>query len=153
MDYKELTAPCGVPCFECNAYKASFNEQLKKGISQKLGMEYEKSACAGCRARKGIGFLSVKNNIFPEGKCALMHENGQCKIYVCAESKGIHNCSECKDFPCDKLQPLADRANLIPHNLKIYHLSMIKKLGLQTWAKEEAGKIMKDYMTRKLDSK
>jgi hypothetical protein len=152
MDYKDMTAPCGIPCFECISYKAKSNEIIKKRISEGIGMDYDKSACEGCRNRKGKGFLSEKNNIFPESKCLLMNEKGICKIYLCVEKRQIHNCSECSDFPCDYLQPLADRANRIPHNLKIYNLSLIKKIGLEKWAKEKAGKIMIDYMTKRFDS-
>jgi len=151
MDHKIMTAPCGIPCFECNAYKAKSNEKIKKRISEKLGIDYDKSDCGGCRVRNGIGFLSIKNNIFPEGKCSLLYKDGKCKIYSCVEIKGIHNCSECDQFPCELLQPLADRANLIPHNIKVYNLSLIKNIGLEKWAKEKAGKIMIEYTTKKHD--
>ena len=153
MDYKNLTAPCGIPCFECIAYKARLNETIKKHISENLGMDYNKSDCEGCRNRHGIGFLSEKNNIFPNGKCLLVNEKGKCYIYKCVENKQIHNCSKCDEFPCDKLQPLADKANRIPHNLKIFNLSVIKKIGLEKWAKEKAGKIWIDYLTKKFDEK
>lgn len=151
MDYKNLTAPCGIPCFECMAFKAGSNEMIKKKISENLGIEYEKSSCEGCRQRGGIGFLSGKNNIFPGGKCSLLGENGECIIYNCAESKQIHNCSECEDFPCENLQPLSDKANLIPHNLKIYNLCLIKKCGIEKWAREKAGKTWKNYLEKKLN--
>ncbi len=153
IDYENMTAPCGIPCFECVAFKAKSNEIIKKRISENLGLDYNKSDCEGCRNKKGIGFLSEKNKIFPDGKCLLMNDKGECLIYLCAESKKIHNCSECNDFPCDRLQPLADRANKIPHNIKIYNLSMIRKIGLEKWAKERAGKIWNDYMTKKFDCK
>lgn len=147
-----MTAPCGIPCFECTAYKAKSNEIIKKRISETIGLDYNKSDCEGCRNRNGIGFLSEKNNVLPEGKCLLMNEKGECFIYLCAENKQIHNCSECNDFPCDKLQPLADKSNRIPHNIKIFNLSLIKKIGLEKWAREKAGKIWSDYMTKKFDS-
>lgn len=151
MDYENMTAPCGIACFECVAYKATTNEKIRKKISEGFGMDYDKSACEGCRNRKGKGFLSEKNNVFPEGNCSLLKENGDCKIYQCTEEHQIHNCSLCNDFPCDLLQPLADRADKIPHNLKVYNLCMIRKMGLEEWAFEKAGKTWVDYMTRKLD--
>ena len=151
MDYKKMTAPCGSPCFECGAYKAKSNDVIKKRISENFGMDYNKSSCDGCRNRNGKGFLSEKNNVFSTGKCLLLNDEGYCKIYLCTHKKKIHNCSECDNFPCDNLHPLADKANRIPHNLKIYNLSMIKKLGIEKWAKENARNIMIDYMTKKLD--
>ena len=152
MDIKNMTAPCGIPCFECVAFKAKSNEVIKKRISEKTGLDYDKSDCEGCRNRNGKAFLFEKNNIFPQGKCLLFgNEKGQCKIFLCTEKKHIHNCSECDDFPCDNLQPLADRADKIPHNLKVYNLCLIKKIGLEEWSKEKAGKIMREYMTKKFD--
>jgi hypothetical protein len=117
-----MTAPCGIPCFECVSFKAKMNETIKRRISEGLGMDYDKSDCEGCRNKNGKAFLFEKNNIFPECKSSLYDEKGQCKIYLCTQKKQIHNCSECGDFPCDDLQPLADRADKIPHNLKIYNL-------------------------------
>jgi hypothetical protein len=85
MDFTNLTAPCGIPCFECVSYKAKFNEALQKRISENLGIDFENAKCEGCRNRKGVGFLSGKNNIFPEGNCSLLDKNGVCLIYRCAE--------------------------------------------------------------------
>ena len=147
-----MTAPCGIPCFECVVFKAGKDNAVKKRISEGIGMDYDKCECNGCRSRNGKGFLSEKNNIFPDGKCNLLNENGFCKIYLCVDSKKIHNCSECTDFPCEKLQPAADRANRIPHNLKIYHLSLIRKMGLERWAAEKAGIVMLEYHTKKFDT-
>ena len=152
LDYIKMTAPCGIPCFECGAYKANSSEAIRKRISENLGLDYDKSVCEGCRSRNGIGFLSEKNIVFPDGKCLLMNEKGECNIYLCVQEKQLHNCSECYDFPCDNLQPLADRANRIPHNLKIYNLSLIKKIGLEKWAKEKALGILSSYLTKRLDS-
>ncbi len=153
MNFKEMTAPCGIPCFECGAYKATSNDQIKKQISNKLGLDYEKSDCHGCRDRKGIGYFSEHNNVFPNGKCLLLNKKGQCFIYLCVEQKKIHNCSECDNFPCDKLQPYADKANIIPHNTKIYNLCLIKKIGLEEWAEKKAKDVMKKYMSQKIDQK
>jgi len=151
MAYKNLTAPCGIPCFECLAYNAQANEAIKMRISEAFGLALENSECSGCRNRNGIGFLSEKNNVFPEGKCILMNAEGECKIFLCTKSKQLHNFSECEDLPCDHLQPLADRANRIPHNLKLYNLCLINKLGLEKWANEKAGRTWKDYMTVNFD--
>ena len=37
---------------------------------------------------------------------------------ACAKEQGVDFCYECKDFPCQKLQPLAEGAERYPHNLK-----------------------------------
>ncbi len=153
MDYRNMTAPCGIACFECNVYKASSNEAIQKVVSERTGMEYEKSVCEGCRNRNGKAFLFDKNKILTSGKCFLFgNEKGQCKIFLCTEKKGIHNCSECNDFPCELLQPFADKAERLPHNMKVYNLCLIKKMGLEKWATEKAATVWKDYATKKFDS-
>ena len=43
---------------------------------------------------------------------------------------------ECKDFPCRKLQPLAEGAERYPHNLKVYNLATIRNRGIEAWAAE-----------------
>jgi hypothetical protein len=38
---------------------------------------------------------------------------------------------------------LADGADKYPHNMKVYNLCRIKKIGLDRWVEEEAGQIRK----------
>lgn len=74
--------------------------------------------CKGCRENKG---QILK---FPV-----------CKTYECATGKGHEFCYECDDFPCEKLQPIANFEIFLPHNSKIYNLLMIQKWGLEEWDK------------------
>jgi len=153
MDKRNLTAPCGIACFECVAFKAKSNAAIKKRISEGTGLPYEKSDCEGCRHRGGKAYLFEKNDIIASGKCFLFgNEQGQCRIYLCAEKKGLHNCSECGDFPCELLAPLADKAGRVPHNLKLYNLCLIRKLGLEKWATEKAASALSEYFTKRFDS-
>jgi hypothetical protein len=57
---------------------------------------------------------------------------------------GINFCSECSDFPCDYLHPYVDRAE-IWHNTKVFNLCLIKKMGLEDWAKNKAKKARDTY--------
>ena len=114
MDYGHLTAPCGLPCFECYLYLANDNEEMRAMVSEKLGIPEEKAACKGCRNENG--------------RCAHLPVN--CRVYPCAEKKGIQFCSDCSDFPCDYLHPYADNAKMW-HNTKVFNLCLIKKMGLE----------------------
>jgi hypothetical protein len=58
-------------------------------------------------------------------------------------------CSECNEFPCVLLAPIADQAARFPHNMKLYNLCRIKKVGLERWIEEEAEQIRKKYFTGK----
>lgn len=141
-----------MPCFECMAFKAKSNNKLQKLIADRLQIEYNQATCGGCRENLGTCLLASNNKIFHHGRCKLLNEKGQCYIFLCAESKHLHNCSECVDFPCDQLQPMADKSTEIYHNLKCYNLSRIKKMGLEAWVQNEATSSWNSYMTQRLDS-
>ena len=127
-EIEELTAPCGLPCFTCYSYLASKNDALKPLIAKVLGVSEDKTECPGCRA--------------VDGKCP--HLPMPCRVYPCVENKNIHNCTQCDDFPCDFLHPYADKA-FVWHNTKVFHLCLIKKMGLEKWAKEKAAKVRDRY--------
>ncbi len=140
MNYKNLTAVCGRDCFNCPLHLAKNDGKLKSFFVKKYNMEEDKVGCDGCR------------NI--EGKCCFLQKLGfseQCKIYKCADDKKVEFCYECKDFPCDLLQPLADGADRFPHNLKVFNLCLIKKMGLENWATNKAKEVFDKYYKGKLD--
>jgi hypothetical protein len=58
-----------------------------------------------------------------------------CETYACAVNKKLEFCYECADFPCSKLAPCADRANETPHNIKVYSLLLLQRLGIDAWLK------------------
>lgn len=131
-DYKKMTAPCGLACFNCIGYLANENPEMLSLIAKTLDIPVEKASqavCKGCRNQNGkIPFSPMK-----------------CRVYPCAESKNILFCCECSDFPCDYLHPYADQAAKVPHNTKVFNLCLIKKLGLETWAKEKARIVKETY--------
>jgi len=61
---------------------------------------------------------------------------GKCETLECVKSKNLDFCYECSEFPCSKLQPLAEGADRYPHNLKVYNLITIKNKGIEKWASE-----------------
>lgn len=135
-----MTAPCGRDCFNCPAYLSKNNESLKSFLSKRYNVLVETISCNGCR------------NI--EGKCLFLKALGyseQCKTYKCAKNKRVTFCYECSDFPCNLLHPLADKASTLPHNTKVYNLCLIKKMGVNEWAKTEAKKSFEKYFKDKLD--
>jgi len=133
---KTLTSPCGIPCFHCPAHLAVTNPEIRKLVAETLGIPEEKAACEGCRPQ--------------EGKIKVLNPDVQCKIFSCAAQKNVDFCYECDDFPCERFQPYADKAQF-PHNTKMYQLCMMKKLGFQKWAEEEAAKIWDTYRTKPFD--
>lgn len=128
VDYDYLTAPCGLPCFECYFYLAQFDREMAETIAGFFGVAPDLIKCKGCRGE--------------DGKCK--HHTMACRVYQCIESTDMSTCAECDDFPCEYLHPYRDRAEKW-HNTKVYNLCRIKKRGLETWAKEEAGTILDNY--------
>ncbi|MDD5712663.1 MAG: DUF3795 domain-containing protein, partial [Smithellaceae bacterium] len=68
----------------------------------------------------------------------------------CITAKGLDFCCECQDFPCDNIHPMADLAAQRPHNTKDFNLCLIKKMGLDAWAKEKAKAVRDTYYKGKL---
>jgi len=130
-----MTEPCGLDCFNCPMYLANENEKLRNMIAEKLNITLEKTACEGCRNENGtIAFLNM-----PE----------PCSVYKCSEKREIHFCCDCSEFQCDHLHPYADKASQFPHNTKIFNLCLIKKMGLEAWAKEKAKTVKDTYFKEK----
>ncbi len=115
----QLTAYCGIYCGECECYKAKDNEKLFEYLVSR-GVPKENLPCPGCREK--------------EGNCPVIGET--CETYACAISHGVDFCYECADFPCHRLNPAADRAEVLPHNLKLYCLCSIMNKGLEEFTKE-----------------
>jgi hypothetical protein len=128
IDYAQMTAPCGLPCFECYLNLALFDRELAEAISGAFNMPVDILQCKGCRDEGG--------------QCA--HLETECRVYPCAQKKSLHTCAECDDFPCELLHPYADEA-MKPHNTKVFSLCRIQKVGLEKWAREEAGNILDKY--------
>jgi hypothetical protein len=131
---KELTAPCGLDCFNCELYIDNLTEKLIETIHTKMGIPKEEIACKGCREQDGKHF-----HLTTEG----------CATLDCVKAKGVALCCDCADFPCAYLAPTADQAARYPHNMKVFNLCRIKKVGVERWAEEEAGNIRKKYFTGK----
>lgn len=133
MNYDELslefkmTGVCGIYCGECECYKAKDNPQLMVYLIN-AGINEERLPCPGCREVKG--------------DCPAI--GTKCMTYICAKERGVNFCFECSDFPCDKLNPSADRANVFPHNLKVFNLCYIQNHGLEKFA-EQASMFKQKY--------
>jgi len=135
---KKMTSPCGLPCFHCPAHLAKTNPEIRKRMSEAFNIPEDEAYCEGCRAL--------------EGRIKLLNPDVQCKIYECVTERKIDFCNECDNFPCERFQPYADKADY-PHNSKMYQLCMMKKLGFEKWAVEEAAKIWDKYRTQPFDFK
>jgi hypothetical protein len=92
------------------------NPQLLDVLVSK-GIPKEKIPCNGCRSI--------------QGDCPVIKD--KCETYKCVTQKNVEFCFECDEFPCVKLQPSADRANILPHNMKVFNLCTIKREGVENF--------------------
>ena len=143
MNYKRLTAPCGIACFNCPVCvdKPSLKTAVMSGLVKlmlfkKLDFKKRNSVCRGCRDE--------------EGKCRAVGFTEPCKIYACSTKKGVEFCFQCAEFPCDHLQPYRNKSQL-PHNTKMYNLCLIKKMGVEEWAQTKATEVAEKYNRGRLN--
>ncbi|MFC1708158.1 DUF3795 domain-containing protein [Planctomycetota bacterium] len=132
-DKRQLTAPCGLDCFNCELYVNNATDEFVSMFKEK-GVPADAVPCPGCRAHDGRHFH------LGEAGCATLD---------CAKGKGVALCSDCRDFPCALLAPLADQAVVYPHNMKLYNLCRIKLVGIDRWIADEAGRIRRAYFGHK----
>jgi hypothetical protein len=135
MNHEWMTAPCGLDCFNCPMYLAIENEELRAKISKNRGIPFELAVCKGCREEVG--------------KPDFLNWTEPCNVYKCVTKRNFGFCSQCSDFPCDHLHPYADRASEVPHNTKVFNLCLIKKMGLESWAKTKAKNVKSTYFKGK----
>lgn len=127
-----LVAPCGIPCVNCPAYKAKDDPAYIDYMVER-GFKRESLPCAGCRPLKG--------------NCPII--GSTCETYTCFAEREIDFCFECPEFPCAKLNPAADRANTLVHNMKVFNLCCIKQQGLAKWL-EKVPEIKQRYFNGKM---
>lgn len=140
MDYLQMSAPCGLDCFNCHFYLAHHDSAARQRLemcSRLTGLPLEMMLCQGCRPQKGV--IELHQVSFHRPAPA------PCRVYACASGKGLDFCHACEDFPCDFLHPYADRAEKVPHNTKGFNLCLIRKMGLEAWAREKAGQVRETY--------
>lgn len=114
---ESLVGPCGLDCAVCELYICGDDKNLYNYLVSS-GIPKDKLPCPGCRAI--------------QGKCPVIGET-ICETYSCSIDRNLKYCFECKDFPCSKLQPSADLANRLPHNMKVFNLCIIKNKGIDEY--------------------
>ena len=99
--------------------------------SKEYDIPLEFMGCRGCRHHNGQ--ISVQTYLYGRSH--------RCAAYECSKSKGHHLCGDCEEFPCDNLHPYVDKANTTPHNIKVFNLCQINKMGLKKWAESKASEV------------
>lgn len=127
-----LVAPCGIDCGICELHTCGHDHELFIKLTSK-GMPKEKLPCDGCRS--------------VAGNCPVI--GGVCETYKCISEKNVKFCYDCDEFPCEKLHPAANGAGVLPHNIKVFSLCTIKRIGLDAFV-EKSPEIKKRYYAGKM---
>ena len=115
-----LVSPCGAYCGDCPAYKVKDDPSWGEVLVKKFN--WNGVPCQGCRPLKG--------------KCQFVE--GTCETYACADKHRVNFCFACLEFPCAKYNPAADKADILPHNIKVFALTYIQRHGVEKWKKKTA---------------
>ncbi len=127
-----MVAPCGIDCGICELVICGDKPQMLEALVAH-GIPREKLPCAGCR--------SVKGN------CPVLGDT--CETFVCVKEKDVEFCHQCAEFPCSRLSPSADRANVLPHNMKVFNLCTIRRLGVEGFVGQSTA-LMQTYYRGKM---
>lgn len=114
-------APCGVDCVNCDFFYQNCTPAFLERMATAAGKTPSELVCKGCRE---------------QGGCPL---TGTCDTLACIRQQGKDFCYECDRFPCERLLPAKDKADKLPHNLKVYNLCRIKAVGLSRFIEEAKG--------------
>lgn len=98
---KEVIAYCGIKCHECDAYKATVNNDMEEKLriasewsSDNYPLKPEDVQCYGCPTigQKIISFC------------------GDCDIRECGINLEVENCGVCDKYPCVKLDKVFEKS-------------------------------------------
>ncbi len=116
---KELIAACGLYCGACGVYLATQENDNDKILyyAVALNQTYEETLCDGCGAeRKSLHCTKI------------------CTFINCKQEKGVGNCVDCHQFPCESLK---DFKSKMPHRAEIFDsLKRLKEVGDEKWLNE-----------------
>lgn len=152
---RKLAAPCGLFCGACMIYLAN-----KRGDTAFLTQLKEQFRAMLSNLEPGQlppGMPATKKN-FDSGQLqkALQDEKGMwccegclsdmlalpcriCGLRECAQEKGLTNCSQCADMPCQ--QSIDFNNDGLPHHAEVLaNLKRQKEIGIDAWIDEQEEK-------------
>lgn len=84
---------CGIDCTNCRTFRATISNdddmrKVVKNYYEEIGhnIEIEDLFCLGCRSDE------------------IMSGCAGCPYMKCGKEKGVHQCDECSEYPCESLQ-------------------------------------------------
>lgn len=108
-----LESFCGIYCGACLCNIVQEAGNIEE-VAQKLNRTVEQLTCSECKI--------------------VLHQD--CCFVTCCTTKGISNCSECPQMPCEEIIKFANDG--VKHHAGIIdNLQRIKEIGLNEWLSEQ----------------
>lgn len=108
---------CGLYCGACDTLIANMENRVDK-LAESRGRSPEELRCNGCKTNI--------NSVYWR----------DCKLKKCAEEKKVEFCSECPEYPCQRLMDFR-HDKYAHHSIVIKNLDFIKDHGLDNWLREQ----------------
>ena len=149
MDNHAMVSYCGLYCDLCGA-RGDTPDRARALIVTLKQAEMDEW---GRGMPDFVEFWRFLNSLadVPDDKCCRSGKCGapNCALRNCAKAREVEVCALCSDFPCDYLHPYADFADMAWHNTKVFNLCLMKKMGLDAWAREKARSVRDVYTSGK----
>jgi hypothetical protein len=94
MENRKMIVFCGLNCYECEAYRATRDDDMKKlaniaerwSIHDNTKYDPEDIICEGCLSERRSSYCK------------------SCEIRECGSERSLSTCADCSKYPCDKLR-------------------------------------------------
>ncbi len=114
-----LAGICGAYCGACPVYRAWADQDGPRleALAHALHTTTDRLMCTGCRT--------------PSTYCF----GGDCSIKQCARQRGVVFCTECAEYPCDRIHAFQEAA---PYRAALCRdARRIHEAGVAAWLREE----------------
>lgn len=111
---------CGLNCGACHTLMANErgDEQWINAAAERGNRKPEELRCHGCKTDVTAVYCT------------------NCGMRVCAREKNLEFCSECTDYPCERIKSF--RHDQAPHHSAVLkNLERIKEIGREKWLVEQ----------------
>jgi len=111
-----LDSFCGIYCGACLCNIVREEGNITE-VAQKIGKTVEQLSCSDCKTA--------------------LHQD--CCFVTCCSDKGLNNCSECSEMPCEEMTNFANDGYK-HHATIITNLLRIREIGMAEWLSEQKQK-------------
>lgn len=113
---KKLVSICGIYCGACQTYRTVHDSQGVFLEDEATKLPY--GACQGCHSEKRSKWCE------------------ECEFRVCSSERGIDRCSDCAEFPCQRVMDF--ESDGIAHHRGITDSSRsLREKGMEAWLAEQ----------------